>query len=357
MAFYTTVTNTQVHKLTFSAATVAAADQVKQRVLDIVLANLRYDAKLKRILQKNELRRIYPDDEPPRSEEAAAAMLFAHYTKMRGVSVKTSVPQTFWEGPTVLRAMTVYLQEPLYVWDVGADEAGYVQQYLYKSFTMDDGDTHETGVTQPLPEDRARDILEACYNHQVITTIRLLKHTEGHFYGVQHGDVFHEWHAQPGPDMRARLDEVYVGIPVLPSDGYDPDSVAAEAAYEEQALLEAMGVDFYASGSQKSAPPGQFHDIVARVVLAAYTDVHRSVYGRLLGTLDDAQRDAIHRRLATRLHSANTAALVEWIQRERLQYDIPHFMDGQPLWKAAMDWLIATDDALPHAPLLSFILN
>ncbi|KAE8909802.1 hypothetical protein PF005_g19624 [Phytophthora fragariae] len=250
LAFYATTTNTQAKKLTLRATTVAAADLVKQRVLDIVLANLRYDVKLRLILPKEELLRIYPGEQPPYSQEAAAAMLYAHYVKMREVSVATSVPQVFWEEPTVVRAMAVYLREPIYVWDVDAADRAYVQQYSYKKFEMDNGDRHDTGIVAPHSEDRIRDILEACFHQKVVPTMLLLKHTEGHFYGVQHGDVFHEWHAHPGPDMRERLDHVHrlVGLPVLPSARSDPESVAAEATYEEQALLEEMGVTFMPAG-------------------------------------------------------------------------------------------------------------
>ncbi|GMF14881.1 unnamed protein product [Phytophthora fragariaefolia] len=116
LAFHATTTNTQTKKLTLRRATVAAADLVKQRVLDIVLAKLRYDVKLRLILPKEELQRLYPGEAPPATQEAAAAMLYTHYVKMREVSVGISVPRTLWEGPTVLRVMAVYLREPVYVW-------------------------------------------------------------------------------------------------------------------------------------------------------------------------------------------------------------------------------------------------
>ncbi|GMF16952.1 unnamed protein product [Phytophthora fragariaefolia] len=103
LAFFVSVTNVQTKKLTLSAANMAVADKVKQMVLDIVLANLRYDVKLGLVRPKEEPTHIYPSGTPPHSTEAATAMLFAHYTKMRAVSVKTAVPQAFWEVPTVLR--------------------------------------------------------------------------------------------------------------------------------------------------------------------------------------------------------------------------------------------------------------
>ncbi|GMF57082.1 unnamed protein product [Phytophthora fragariaefolia] len=203
LAFYATDMNIPAKQLKLSTATVTTADVVKQRVIDIVLANLRYDVKLRLVLAKEELRRIYSDDEPPRTTEACAAMLFAHYTKMRAISVATPVPLAFWEDPTVLRAMAVYLREPVYVWDVGDGDLAYVQQYSYRTYMMDNGDSHETGIVAAMSEGRIQDILEACFNHHVRPVMVLLKHREGHFYGVQHGATFHQWHAQSGPDMRA----------------------------------------------------------------------------------------------------------------------------------------------------------
>ncbi|GMF46688.1 unnamed protein product [Phytophthora fragariaefolia] len=151
----------QAKKLQLSAAKDAEATLVKQRVIDIVLANLRYDAKLRLISPKEELQRIYPAEHPPRSLEAAAVMLFAHYTKMRQVS---------------------------------------------KAISM------EFSMVRPFTSGTHR------------------------------------------AEMRARLDKVHaqVSLPILPSARYKPESVEAEASYEEQALLEEMGVDFYASGAQDS---------------------------------------------------------------------------------------------------------
>ncbi|GMF38590.1 unnamed protein product [Phytophthora fragariaefolia] len=143
---------------------------------------------------------------------------------MREVSVATTVPQTFWEGPTVPRAMAIYLREPVYVWDIGIADSAYPQQYAYRPITMDNGDHHETGVVTPLTKDRVQDVLEAYYNHHVQPTMLLLKHSKGHFYGVQYGDTFHEWHAKQNSEMRERLDQVHagLGLPTLPSDGCGP---------------------------------------------------------------------------------------------------------------------------------------
>lgn len=75
--------------------------------------------------------------------------------------------------------------------------------------------------------------------------------------GAQHGQIFFDLHAERGSAIRERLDAMHakLGLPILKADGYDPGSVADEAVLEEQALPEAMGVEFYASGCQESAVP------------------------------------------------------------------------------------------------------
>ncbi|KAE8972863.1 hypothetical protein PR001_g26477 [Phytophthora rubi] len=351
LAFYASAKNILTPTLSLTSTTIADANVIKQRVLDIVLANLRYDVHLELVDPREELRRLYPGEEPPRSVKAAAAALFAHYAKMRTISVATKVPQTFWEGPNVLRAMAVYLREPVYVWDIDAEDIAHVQQYSYQTFEMDNGDRHETGVVNVLTDDRIRGILEACFNHHVIPTMLLLKHTEGHFYGVQHGHTFHEWHAQRGPAMRERLDTVHrkVGLPVLKSDGYEPESITEEAALEEQALLEEMGVDFYASGSQESAAPEPYTvGNVCRSRPGPNVGVHRDIYERLLRCPDLDSMNAIDSRLAKRLHSDNDSAFAWWIAHEGSNYSIPKTPEGQRPWLALLDWMCEHPAAMHH---------
>ncbi|KAE8882675.1 hypothetical protein PF003_g33222 [Phytophthora fragariae] len=268
---------------------------------------------------------------------------------MRAVSVGTPVPQAYREGPTVLRGMAVYLREPVYVWDIDAADRAYVQQYTFKRYEMDNGDQREADTVTPLSEDKIRDILEACFRQQVIPTMLLLKHTEGHFYEVQHGDTFHEWHAQCGSEMRERLDQVHrlVALPVLPSAGYDPASVAEEAANEEQALLEEMGVDFYASGSQPSAMPEVAVTSVQRVRVDQHAAVHLSGYERLLTNHDLKAMDAIDSRLAARLHRATDEAYGR-LATEGRSFSIPAPEAGHTPLFASLDWISTTPKAFRH---------
>ena len=51
---------------------------------------------------------------------------FMHYLLIWIVYVMRDIPTAFWKGPHVLRAMTVYLRELIYVRDVAADDAEHV---------------------------------------------------------------------------------------------------------------------------------------------------------------------------------------------------------------------------------------
>lgn len=57
--------------------------------------------------------------------------------------------------------------------------------------------------------------------------------------------------------MCERFDTVRanLNLPILKADGYNPVSLAEERVLQEPALLEDMGVDFYARGSQESNVP------------------------------------------------------------------------------------------------------
>ncbi|KAG7390738.1 hypothetical protein PHYPSEUDO_006857 [Phytophthora pseudosyringae] len=75
--------------------------------------------------------------------------------------------------------MAVYIREPVYVWDVAADDSAHIQQYTYQTFEMPNGDQHETGAVHALQDSQIRDSLEECYNRKVIPVMLFLKHTEG----------------------------------------------------------------------------------------------------------------------------------------------------------------------------------
>ncbi|KAE9283687.1 hypothetical protein PF008_g27340 [Phytophthora fragariae] len=151
--------------------------------------------------------------------------------------------------------------------------------------------------------------------------------------------------------MRERLDTVHrkVGLPVLKSDGYEPESITEEAALEEQALLEEMGVDFYASGSQESAAPEPYTvGNVCRSRPGPNVGVHRDIYERLLRCPDMGSMNAIDSRLAKRLHSENDSAFAWWIAHEGSNYSIPKTPEGQRPWLALLDWMCEHPAAMHH---------
>ncbi|CAH0492763.1 unnamed protein product [Peronospora farinosa] len=126
--------------------------------------------------------------------------------------------------------------------------------------------------------------------------------------------------------MRSRLDSVHeaTGFLKLPSVGYDLDSVRAEVTLEEQSVLEDLGVDLYANGSQDGglSQPTQL-DSINRKSPPASAHVHSEVYARILRYDDMSQMGAIDARIAGRLHSVNEDVFAEWAQTEGIKYGLP----------------------------------
>ena len=137
------------------------------------------------------------------------------------------LPTIFLKRPHVLRAIAVYLREPVCVWDVAVDGAAHVQSYTFATLTMANGETHDTGQVEMISDKMMTTFLDACSTNTVFLVMMPLKHTDSHCYGVQHGDFFFDWHAQPGHYMRYRQHQVHeaAGSIILPSAGYNLESV------------------------------------------------------------------------------------------------------------------------------------
>ncbi|CAI5731781.1 unnamed protein product [Peronospora farinosa] len=266
---------------------------------------------------KQELRRLLIGKSVPAMTQAATAALFKHYLLIRDVLVMRDVPMEFWEGPHILRAVAVYLREPVYVWDVSANDTAHVQRYTFATLIMDNGEAHETGQVEMVSDDVMKIFLDACFHIHVFPVMLLLKHVESHLYGVQHGNLIFEWHAQRGPDMRSRLDSVHeaTGFPKLPSVGYDLDSVRAEDSIN------------------RKYPPASAH-------------VHSEVYARILRYDDMSQMGAIDARIAGRLHSVNEDVFAEWAQTEGIKHGLPAMDEGRRSWAHATDWLCSNPAAM-----------
>ncbi|CAI5747145.1 unnamed protein product [Peronospora destructor] len=267
---------------------------MKAQVVDIVLANLRYYVQLQLVDPVAELQRLYPRS--PCTREEATAALYAHYAGTRNHTVAQALPKDFWGGSLLLRALAVYLRETVYVWDVAANGSAHAQQYHYLNHTMPNGDIHETGVVEPIPDERMRDLLSACYDHSVLPVMIALRHNEGHFYGISYGDTFYEWNILPGSEMRLRMDEVHaeMGLPILDKVHY---SLMLTAQLEEAAILEELRNDVYASGSQECNfwTDEEGPSVTTKVP----NSIHLEVYERILTTPDTDKSSIPDRRVAS----------------------------------------------------------
>uniref|UniRef100_A0AAV1TXI2 Uncharacterized protein n=1 Tax=Peronospora matthiolae TaxID=2874970 RepID=A0AAV1TXI2_9STRA len=167
-AIFASTTNVQASTFYPSVPKPREINAIKQQVTDLILANMRYDVQLMLIDPAHELERLYQTSTLPVPVEAATAALYAHYAASREQCVSTALPSAFWSETTILRALAMYLREPVYVW--GVDETGNcsARQFSFQTFAMPDEDAYETGIVLVLDVERVRVIPEACYKNKVI---------------------------------------------------------------------------------------------------------------------------------------------------------------------------------------------
>uniref|UniRef100_A0AAV1TVP0 Uncharacterized protein n=1 Tax=Peronospora matthiolae TaxID=2874970 RepID=A0AAV1TVP0_9STRA len=161
-AIFASTTNVQASTFYPSVSQTRDINAIMHQVTDLILANMRYDVQLMLIDPAHELERLYQTSTPPVSVEAATAALYAHYAASREQCFSTALPSAFWSETTILRALAMYLREPIYVW--GVDETGNcsARQFSFQIFAMPNEDNHETGIVLVLDVKRIRVILEAC---------------------------------------------------------------------------------------------------------------------------------------------------------------------------------------------------
>lgn len=250
-AFFASTTNVMSSmeglELRFTSSTVREINALKRKVYTLMMANLVDDVQAKLVDPRNELRRIYPNQQPPISMEAATAALFAHYAQERVRSVNSHVPHDFWAGTEVLRAMAQYLREPLYVMDVNEHNDAHVQQYYYKDYLLPNGMEHESGCGRPISDKKALALFEHCANLHVLPTIMVLKQHENHFYGVGHSaDVFLRWHAEGDKSFAADIAGDFdwlATINQVPADESDLDVMTMYYEMDPAKLTDAAKVE------------------------------------------------------------------------------------------------------------------
>ncbi|OWZ11340.1 hypothetical protein PHMEG_00015650 [Phytophthora megakarya] len=214
LSFYASVSNHSGTKLSLSHGVTADANCHKRAIYALMIANLEIDCQLGIVKPKDEVRRLYPDIIPPTSEAAAIAQLCAHLAQERERPVDAVVPSTHWAGPHELRAYAEYNRQPIVVFDVNVHGDSHAQIYRYRNhdwYNPNTGDIecHESGVYDHLADETASTYLRTCRRLHVLPTMMLVKHHERHFYGVQHGELYHKWMSEGDPTYAAQLSNRY----------------------------------------------------------------------------------------------------------------------------------------------------
>jgi hypothetical protein len=195
-AFYATTSYVEGGALHFTSEVVRGANAIKRSIYTIMMINMAKDGECGVLDPRRELERLYPTQPTPTDQAAATATLYAHYAQERSRSVNTQIPSDFWAGAEVLRAMAHYLREPLFVFDVDANNDVHVQRYYYKEYVVADGTAHETGCGGAMDDREAKTLLTHSARLHVLPVMMVIKRHEGHFYGVHHGNISTRWLAE-----------------------------------------------------------------------------------------------------------------------------------------------------------------
>ncbi|OWZ13982.1 hypothetical protein PHMEG_00012613 [Phytophthora megakarya] len=383
--------------LRFDSHTVREINSLKKKVYTLMMANLVDDVQAKLVDLRGELRRLYPDQQPPESTEAATAALYAHYAQERSRSVNSQVPASFWASTEVLRAIAQYLREPLYVLDVNAHNDAHVQKYYYKDYILPNGTEHESGCSSIIGDKQAITLLEQCARMHVLPTIMVLKQHENHFYGVGHpADVFLRWNAEGDPKyantiarefkwlgeiniipegepalladmpltitdadpkvldaiirrmpMRKRLDILFtrLNLPVLNDEEYD-DRKLELLMNETEAAIYDVTDDIslpHIVGTSFSDLPHLRH---SRFQVSTHGRVGPEVYLRLLQSINMNPELTADSGKMRRLIKENHDAVRDWHQTVRGSIHAPHLSDSDTLLLDIFPWLIEHQSAL-----------
>ncbi|KAE9331561.1 hypothetical protein PR003_g14953 [Phytophthora rubi] len=195
-ALYASTTASAEPRLQFTSEVVKDANIIKRSIYTLMMINLANDVECKVVDPCRELKRLYPSQPAPLDVAVATAALYTHYEQERNRSVNAHIPSEFWAGPEVLRAMAQYLREPLFVLDVDINNDSHVQRYFYQDYTLRNGDIHEIGCGGALTDADAKLMLGHYARLHVLPVLLVLKRHEGHFYGVNAGDVATKWQAE-----------------------------------------------------------------------------------------------------------------------------------------------------------------
>jgi hypothetical protein len=159
-AFYASTSYIDSVKVAFTSKVVRSANLFKRSVYTIMMSNLALDVECGIVDPIHELQRLYPQQPHPDGTAAAVASLYEHYAQKRAKSVSTQIPSYFWAGAEVLRAMSQYLHEPGFVFDVDSRNDVDVERYDYKQYRTEAGELHESGCGGPMDDNTAKILVQ-----------------------------------------------------------------------------------------------------------------------------------------------------------------------------------------------------
>ncbi|GMF52457.1 unnamed protein product [Phytophthora fragariaefolia] len=254
-------------------------NHVKERVLNVLLANLRYDIHLELVDPVKVVAIRYPNVKRPTSSAAAACVRME-------------------EGEVGI---------------LGVD------QYTRHVYKMPNGDKHETGIVVTMSLEMVTTLIQECSAAHVVPIMLLYDESTCHYAGTSYGQLYAEWDNQLGSTMRQRLDGVHrkLHFEVLDGSPLDYETLALEATEEEESILDELGLDVYASGARnQQVADASSNMLLKRAPVPRATQVHEEVYSRILQEDSSQKLSAIDARVAEKLHRSNGQAFKKWMTKQ-----------------------------------------
>ncbi|KAE9164582.1 hypothetical protein PF004_g29780 [Phytophthora fragariae] len=284
--------------------------------------------------------------------------------------------------------MAQYLREPLFVLDVDQHNDTHVQRYYYRDYSLPNGDIHETGCGGAMDDATAKTMLGHYARLHVLPVFMMLKHHEGHFNGVHHGDIAIKWHAEGDLDFtqancrshswyeevkahidysqgllaqvdylndddatntiligamerRARLDVIHdrLRLDTLDRDPYDIAILESGLEVEEERIHTLAGTGSYDAHPEPAHTTGGAHGSDQRSRISPQGYVVLSTLQRILNAINMDPELVSDRSKFRHLKAENTTAITGWLNQDHSSMRKPQFQGTSADFLPLMRWL------------------